>query len=376
MISFRPRVRRPAGFTLIELLVVIAIIAVLIALLLPAVQAAREAARRASCVNNMKQIGIGLHNYVSANDSLPPGWFQARLSSGALLGTNDWSVHTRLLQFMEQSALFNAANFAFGCINDVAPKVGVAANSTVVVTRLNTFLCPSTPTPGFNLAYYQYAVTAPGNSYFASMGSSLEFSDAQTPGSPNGPFRYEPSPLAPQKIASVTDGLSNTIAFGEWKIGDGNTAITTLPTDTAWVGGLPSFPGGAGRGSVYMTMPAGGPYLIPWLQKCNASMPQSSQAANGDHAVGEMWAAGTVPLACGNTLVPPNPLYYNCGDQTPANSGFSFPGNYGMSSYHPGGANVLMCDGSVRFLKNSTNIATVWALGSIAQGEIISADAF
>src|SRR3984957_10969550 len=160
------RARRRAGFTLIELLVVIAIIAVLIALLLPAVQAAREAARRVQCVNNMKQLGIGLHNYVSANDSLPPGWFQARLSSGALLGTNDWSVHTRLLQFMEQSALYNAANFTFGCINDVAPKNGLAANSTVVITRLNSFLCPSNPIPGFGLAYYAYSNTAPGNSYF------------------------------------------------------------------------------------------------------------------------------------------------------------------------------------------------------------------
>ena len=370
------RVRRPAGFTLIELLVVIAIIAVLIALLLPAVQAAREAARRVQCVNNMKQLGIGLHNYISANDSLPPGWFQARLSSGALLGTNDWSVHTRLLQFMEQSALYNAANFTFGCINDVAPKNGLAANSTVVITRVATFLCPSTPPPGFGLAYYAYSNTAPGNSYFASMGSSLEFDDVDAPGNPNGPFRFEPAGYAPQKLTNIQDGLSNTIAFGEWKIGDGNTMVTTMPTDTAWVGGLPSFPGGAGRGSIYMTMPAGGPYLIPWLQKCNASMPQSSQAANGDHAVGEMWAAGTVPLACGNTLVPPNPPYYNCGDQTPSNSGFSFPGNYGMSSFHSGGANVLLCDGSVRFLKNSTNINTVWALGSIAGGEILSADSY
>jgi prepilin-type processing-associated H-X9-DG protein len=75
-------------------------------------------------------------------------------------------------------------------------------------------------------------------------------------------------------------------------------------------------------------------------------------------------------------VVPPNPRYFNCGDQTSANSGFTFPGNCGMSSYHPGGANVLLLDGSVRFLKDSTNISTVWALGSIAQGEVVSADSY
>jgi prepilin-type N-terminal cleavage/methylation domain-containing protein/prepilin-type processing-associated H-X9-DG protein len=363
---------RHRGFTLIELLVVIAIIAVLIALLLPAVQAAREAARRTQCVNNLKQIGLALHNYTATNDTFPPAWLQARRSDGSLNGTNDWSAQMRLLQYMEQAPLFNAANFSFGCINDVAPRTGLSANSTVVGARLSVFLCPSTPPPSFNLSYYFFPLPAPGNSYFASLGSSLEFSDGQTGGPPNGPFRFDPPGFRPPSIASVRDGLSNTIAFGEWKIGDGNTNLLTLPSDIAWV----PFTAGLARGTPSMTMPTGGQALIQWLQACNASMPQSSQAANGDHALGEMWAAGTMPLATGNTLLAPNPIYYNCGDQTPANSGFSFPGNYGMASYHPGGANVLMCDGSVRFLKNSTNINTIWALGSIAQGEILSADSY
>jgi prepilin-type N-terminal cleavage/methylation domain-containing protein/prepilin-type processing-associated H-X9-DG protein len=367
-----PGARPRPGFTLIELLVVIAIIAVLIALLLPAVQAAREAARRAQCVNNMKQIGLALHNYLSSNNCFPPAWLQSRRTDGSLLGTNDWSAQTRVLQFMEQSPLYNCVNFTFGAINDNSTKTGLFMNSSVVTTRLSVFLCPSTPTPSFNLSYYAIAMPAPGNSYFASLGSSLEFSDGQTGGPPNGPFRYDPPPYAPPSLQAVTDGLSNTIAFGEWKIGDGNTAMNTMPSDIAWV----PFTAGLARGTPQMTMPAGGTVMLQWLQACNASMPQSSQAANGDHALGEMWAAGTLPLATGNVLLPPNPPYYNCGNQTPAASGFSFPGNYGMSSYHPGGANILLCDGSVRFLKNSTSMQIVWALGSINQGEVISSDSY
>src|SRR5881409_2773872 len=111
-----PSTRRSAGFTLIELLVVIAIIAVLIALLLPAVQAAREAARRAQCVNNLKQIGLAMHNYHSSNGTFPQGHSQSAHQlgySGAYAGWTEWSAQAEMLGFMEQTPLYNQINFNF-----------------------------------------------------------------------------------------------------------------------------------------------------------------------------------------------------------------------------------------------------------------------
>jgi prepilin-type N-terminal cleavage/methylation domain-containing protein/prepilin-type processing-associated H-X9-DG protein len=355
------------GFTLIELLVVIAIIAVLIALLLPAVQAAREAARRAQCVNNLKQIGLALHNYHSANDCFPPGGIQVRNSQGALVtGTGSFSAHVRLLGFAEQMALYNAVNFSLPCGNDA---IGIAAHITIHSVRSNMYLCPSDSPPSYATPVslpVSPKPSAQGTNYFASVGPSLEFNATQTSGPPNGMFQWAGSAIG---LAQILDGSSNTLAFGEWKTGKGSQAVVTIPTDIVMLGTLPA---GVKRNTAQMTMPAGAAPFQSWIAQCAAAVTTSRN--NQTAFLGYTWTIGMQVRSLGNVLLGPNPRYPNCIAATNINS--DPPGLLGLSSFHPGGANVLMGDGSVRFLKDSINMLTIWSLGSRAGGEIISSDSF
>jgi prepilin-type N-terminal cleavage/methylation domain-containing protein/prepilin-type processing-associated H-X9-DG protein len=365
---------RRRAFTLIELLVVIAIIAVLIALLLPAVQAAREAARRVQCVNNMKQIGLGLHNYVSTNDTLPPGQQRVWSPAGSkLIANGDFSAQLRILGYMEQQSLFNAANLNVPILNDT---YGVFANSTVALTRLNVFLCPSAPPPGYNgtglatgTPYSNFPV--PGNSYFASMGSCLEYDATNTGGAPNGLFFYAGTINAPPvSFAAVLDGLSNTIALGEWKLGTGNASVVTIPQDVIFAG-----LGGLTQNTSDMIMSATTQSkLQTWLGTCVAAASPATASTRGPRTttLGQYWSIGLPILTMGDIVLGPNPKYPNCGFTNSYNSG----GMFTLSSYHPGGCNVVMGDGSVRFIKDSISLTTIWALGSRAQGEVISADSY
>ena len=211
---------RRSAFTLIELLVVIAIIAVLIALLLPAVQAAREAARRSQCTNNLKQLGLGVHNYHTTHDTFPPGAVNGPRTGPGDIYTDwsQWSAQAMLLPFVEQSPLYSAANFSWS-YNPFGDPCG-AVNSTVANTVIKSFLCPSDPyagqsgnTPGANNAPY-----GSNNSYYGSFGTTSDNMNTNNPGakqlSPTGSTGlftyYQCYPLS-----RVTDGTSNTIAFGE-----------------------------------------------------------------------------------------------------------------------------------------------------------------
>jgi prepilin-type N-terminal cleavage/methylation domain-containing protein/prepilin-type processing-associated H-X9-DG protein len=359
------------GFTLIELLVVIAIIAVLIALLLPAVQAAREAARRIQCVNNLKQIGLALQNYHSSFDSFPPGGLVSRTSSGALHNSTcwgSWSAHTMILPFMEQGAVYNSLNLWF--VNQGDAKSDVM-QTTGITTKISAFLCPSSPPPpgGPSNTFNGYVPT--GNSYFASCGSSLMYDGRQGAGAPNGLFQVQGSVYG---IRDVTDGTSNTIAFGEWRIGDFNVNQLSIQ-DVIAVGA--QWPTGANYSSPLLNMPAGGAGMPAWFNLCAGSAKGSVGNASLNRSnIGEEWCTGMFGRTLGNTLIAPNSPYPNCEIDTWGQGDFDGPGNYGMSSYHSGGANVVLGDGSVRFLKSTTAMPVIWSLGSRAQGEVISADQF
>ena len=369
--------RKRRGFTLIELLVVIAIIAVLIALLLPAVQAAREAARRVQCVNNLKQIGLGLHNYHQTNDCFPGGFYPAWNATSQMFVINgDFSPHARLLPYAEQQPLYNAANFNLACYND---QYGAAVNSTVTSKRLSVFLCPSCPPPSGTLSGPLLTAVrpAPGNNYLASLGSSFEFihnsnsalATVTSGGPPNGVFQGVGG--GPIGIAHITDGTSNTIAFFETKVGSGDFNLFSADTDIVFLG---SPPAGVTRNTPTMSMPAGSASFLEWAQQCTAALETVHDLGWQRVTLGWDWAKGQVGNTLGNTLLPPNSKYTNCsfnGTYAPHN-----PGMIRMSSFHSGGGNTLMCDGSVKFLKDSTDIQVVWALGSRAQGEVISSDTY
>jgi prepilin-type N-terminal cleavage/methylation domain-containing protein/prepilin-type processing-associated H-X9-DG protein len=354
---------RRQGFTLIELLVVISIIGVLIALLLPAVQAAREAARRAQCTNNLKQIGLALHNYHQVNDCFPPGNILARRGDLSLVNNGAFSVHARLLGFTEQLPLYNAINFDVSNANDATQKL----NTTVTGTRLSLFLCPSDTPPSWTSIDGPFI--AVGNNYLASMGSTLEFTADQTGGPPNGVFFYLGTSGRPVGLAAISDGASNTVAFAEWRVGDGNPNLFTIPTDIV---SIPSLPSGLTRNTATMSMPAGLTGFNAFLSTCSADLSVAADRSARVASLGEGWPYALNGYTLGNLLLPPNPPYPNCV----LTGGLENPGMLGMSSRHPGGANILLTDGSVRFLKDSVNRSTVWSLGSRAQGEIVSADAF
>jgi len=373
--------RHGRGFTLIELLVVIAIIAVLIALLLPAVQSAREAARRAQCTNNMKQLALALHNYMSANDAVPevyPMW--ASPTSNGPTGTwGCWSPQSRLLSYIEQGPLYNAINF--NMLNRWTPQANHSFSGVVI----NSFLCPSSPIAKGNVAC-DTLVKSPGNNYFASVGPTIKWQAYNTSYPPNGLFHADNSVAigvtggnqsTPVTMRDITDGTSNTIAFGEWRTGDFLCTRLTIPQD------IVSDPGGSlvwpGGNKTAPFTPAQMQILIGWLNNCAAFAPKSTLGANpwttNYSYLGLSWDQGMFGYTLGNVLLAPNPPYPNCRTCT-WNGDLDCEGMYGLSSYHPGGGNVAFADGSVHFLKSSTAMQIVQAIGTMNAGETVSSDSY
>jgi prepilin-type N-terminal cleavage/methylation domain-containing protein/prepilin-type processing-associated H-X9-DG protein len=333
------------GFTLIELMVVIAIIAVLIALLLPAVQSAREAARRIQCTNNLKQLGLGLLNYEAAVGVLP--------MTMALSGTGNtvfydtaWSAQARILPHMEGNPLFNAANLS---VFKEDPS-----NSTVISLTVGAFICPSEIKP--EPSQHDYGVSGVVN-YGMCGGDWFVW------GGFNGPQnRSAFGPNRSRRLAEFTDGLSQTLYAAEVKAyqASSNCRFITLPS----VNNPDNIPS---------------PYANPFVVA-----PEYDNGACGTENQFEFhteWSDGHVHAGGFTTAWPPNKgiigssfypgMDLDLNGKNEENGGPTFSA-INARSYHPGGVNALLGDGSVRFVKSSVD-GMVWrALGTVAAGEITS----
>lgn len=308
---------RRRGFTLIELLVVIAIIAVLIALLLPAVQQAREAARRSQCKNNLKQIGLAIHNYHDVYLCFP---------IADVNGTsNPVSAHARLLPYMDQTPVFNLIDFnvPYNHANNNVPRM----------LELPIFRCPSDPD--------SLPATIGGrNNFYWNAGSGIVMYATGATGqpAPNGIIYHNTK----VRFSDIVDGTSNTAAMSEKMTGDGSNAISTPATDTYQPGTYPNTPDEA-------------------LQQCNA-VNTSDLTKQGYSNVGGPWLQQYHSTNQYNHVLPPN-----------GRSCMFPPGRIATTanSKHTGGVHLLLCDGSVRFISENLNLGTWRALGSTNGGEVL-----
>jgi prepilin-type N-terminal cleavage/methylation domain-containing protein len=310
---------RRGGFTLIELLVVIAIIGVLVSLLLPAVQKVREAANRMSCQNNLKQIGLALQNYHANNQCFPPGWLHDARTSPAI----DSSWITRVLPYLEQDNLYKLYNFSQNWNGQAAG---------LITTRIPILRCPSAPTK-------RSGDTNQSNTDYSATNVHLEAGVDLTPWYPGGTNQYDNQGVLTRvtanasnpdttgnRIADILDGASNTIMVAEcagrqdvWVNGELSMASLIHGNVLTWVG--------------------------PWANPNN-----------------EISVYGFNPATSTRGGMAQPPCAVNC-----MNGGEVY-------AFHPGGANVVLADSSVHFLKSTTTIVVLRYLVTIRDRQVVTPD--
>ncbi|MFN3161819.1 MAG: DUF1559 domain-containing protein [Rubinisphaera brasiliensis] len=322
-----PQARR--AFTLIELLVVIAIIAILVALLLPAVQQAREAARRSSCKNNLKQLGLALHNYESTHRVFPPG---------GLGFPYVWSAHAQLLPFVEQAGLGDLLNYevpplnAFNFGTHDATEVG--RNDEAAKTKLSLLVCPSDKdvVPGSEYGGISYPGCAGAGENGAGTADDGAISNADG-------IIFSHSKIG---FRDVTDGTSNTVAFSEQLLGDGQNAA---PTGADFRHRVVELVDGA------QTTPAA----------CAAG---AAPAWSGER--GELWVNGHLADTMYNHWYGPNDAI-----NPDCHNGYHNFALVSARSAHQGGVQTCLVDGSVRFVSENIFLDLWRALATRAGGEVL-----
>lgn len=343
--------RRWTGFTLVELLVVIAIIGVLVSLLLPAVQQARETARRTQCTSHLRQLGLAAHNFHDVRNGFPSNLVpRGRPGANGYIGyfQGNWGVMAYLTPFLEQTAVYDMMNLDSPTYANVGGAwiVPDPSNRLAAATLVPLYLCPSDISRKVSTNWGITEGIGPTN-YCGNMGTGLDRSGGEQNGSPydaDGVF------FADSKIrfADLLDGSSHTAAMSESLLGEGGTTMSAIPPNSAK--------------KVYKNLPFG--------QNITEANCAAAVTWNQSDPRQFSWYSGEIRCASYNHFFPPNTHFFDCVANGPESEGYIASGWKAARSNHPGGVNLLLCDGAVRFVSDTIAMEVWRALATRAGGEV------